>query len=117
MNSYSYRCNNCDSVFTLMDIEDVNAKQKCPKCKSDFTVLKRMVYGCEGMKNTHTGDYEHVSASLAIAPSQIAEHRAAFPNIDILPDGRPKFTSVKQQSDYLEKTGFVKVPQKVRHRL
>ena len=60
------------------------------------------------------GDYEHISDSLAINPNQIEEHHRQFPGIDVLPDGRPRFTSVKQQSDYIEKCGFHKLCQKNR---
>lgn len=61
-----------------------------------------------------TGDYEHISESLAIAPSQRKEHAKQFPGVDTLPDGRIKFTSIKQQDDYLKKTGFRKIPQKLK---
>ena len=60
------------------------------------------------------GDYEHISESLAISPSQIGEHRKQFPDVDILPDGRIRFTSFRQHDKYLEKTGFRKVPQKLK---
>lgn len=59
------------------------------------------------------GDYEHISSSLAINPGQIAEHKKHFPDVDVLPDGRIKFTSVKQQSNYIDKCGFHK-PEKKR---
>jgi hypothetical protein len=60
------------------------------------------------------GDYSHTSASLAINPCQTKAHRKLFPGVDVLPDGRIGFNSVKQQSDYLKKTGFVKHPQKIK---
>ncbi len=55
------------------------------------------------------------SDSLAIAKSQVAEHRARWPDIEIDSEFRPVFTGFKQHDDYLEDTGFAKVPQKVRH--
>lgn len=60
------------------------------------------------------GDYHHVSESLAINPSQTKVHRKLFPGVDVLPDGRIGFNSVRQQSDYLKKTGFDKHPQKIK---
>jgi len=60
------------------------------------------------------GDYEYISDSLAISPDQIKEHREQFPDIDVLPDGRIRFTSFRQHDKYLKKTGFRKVPQKIK---
>ena len=56
------------------------------------------------------GDYSHTSASLAISPSQAKVHKKLFPGIGIKRDGQLHFNSVKKQSDYLKKTGFVKHP-------
>ena len=61
-----------------------------------------------------SGDYEHISDSLAINPDQMKEHHEQFPDVDVLPDGRIKFTSIRQHDKYLEKTGFVKIPQKLK---
>lgn len=55
-----------------------------------------------------------ISDSLAINPEQITEHREHFPDVEVLPDGRPKFENYKQHNDYLAKTGFVKQTQKVK---
>lgn len=60
------------------------------------------------------GDYEHISESLAINPDQIKEHHEKFPDVDVLPDGRIKFTSFRQHDKYLEKTGFTKISQKTK---
>jgi len=73
---------------------------KCPVC-GKYMVWKSGI----GIAN---GDYNHYSESMAINPSQIAEHKAAFPNVDVLPDGRIHFTSVKQQERYVDKCGFHK---------
>jgi len=59
-----------------------------------------------------TSDYCHISDSLAIHPDQIPEHRKRFPNVEVLPDGRPKFNSVRQQQKYANACGFEKQPQK-----
>ena len=71
-----------------------------------------LVYTKQGSNSG--GDYEHISESLAINPCQEKAHRKLFPKVDVLPDGRLRFTSVRSQSDYLKATGFVKVPQKIR---
>lgn len=62
------------------------------------------------------GDYEHISDSLAINPCQTKAHRKLFPGIDVLPDGRLSFDSAKKQSDYCKKTGFEKMPQKIKQK-
>ena len=54
------------------------------------------------------------SDSLAVSMSQIAEHREKFPGIEIDSQGRPGFDNVKQQDMYLEVSGMVKHPQKIR---
>lgn len=61
------------------------------------------------------GDYNHISESLAINPNQIVEHKAHFPDVDVLPDGRIHLTSVRQHDNYLKATGFHKHPQKIRN--
>jgi len=62
------------------------------------------------------GDYSHTSMSLAINPCQTKVHRKLFPGIGVLPDGQLHFDSVKKQSDYGKKTGFEKMPQKIRNK-
>ena len=57
-----------------------------------------------------------ISDSLAVSPEQISEHREQFPGVEVLPDGRPKFTNYKQHDDYLKKTGFRKIRQKLKPR-
>ena len=54
------------------------------------------------------------SDSLAVSVGQIAEHREKFPDVKIDNEGRPGFDNVKQQDAYLEASGMVKHPQKIR---
>ena len=54
------------------------------------------------------------SNSLAVSMSQIAEHREKFPGVEIDSQGRPGFDNVKQQDAYLEASGMVKHPQRIR---
>ena len=100
---HSFVCDSCGTV-----VKDTNTKgvHKC-KCGAD------MRWDLTG--NVSGGsDYEHISESLAIAPAQISEHRQKFPGIDIIPDGRLRFTSTKQQEKYAEKCGFHKKKQKIK---
>ncbi len=101
---HKFVCNSCG-----ISIEDNTSKgvHKCPDCGKD------MWWDCRNV-GIREGDYNHTSSSLAMNPCQIKAHRKIFPGVDVLPDGRPHFTSVKQQSDYCKKTGFEKMPQKIR---
>lgn len=97
----------CDSCSAFLFDTNTKAVHKCPNCDSD------MRWDLSGIGMAE-GDYEHISDSLAVNVDQIAEHRAMFPDVEVLSDGRPKFKSYKQHDEYLKKTGFVKVPQKIR---
>lgn len=102
---HSFVCDNCGNV-----VEDTNTKcvHKC-KCGTDMRWdLTGNVGGCS--------DYEHISESLAIHPDQIPEHQQKFPGIDIISDGRLRFTSTKQQERYANKCGFDKKPQRIKKR-
>jgi len=103
---HTFICDNCG-----YSVEDTNTKgiHVCPKCNSEM----RWDIGGNQCSN---GDYRHVSDSLAMHPDQIPEHNARFPNIKVHPDGRPEFNSVRQQSNYLKAIGFVKHPQKIKHK-
>ncbi|MBE3139508.1 MAG: hypothetical protein IMZ53_02890 [Thermoplasmata archaeon] len=96
----------CPSCGYVLDTSDTRGHD-CPKCGA------QMYWNLKGA-GIAAGDYNHVSDSLAISPEQIPEHRQHFPDVDVLPDGRPHFTSVSQQSRYLEKAGFDKKPQRIR---
>lgn len=105
MIEHEFVCDKCD--ITIIDSDTKNTHY-CSKCGGDMRWNLRGV----GIAD---GDYNHISDSLAISPDQIAEHRGHFPNIDVLSDGRLHFTSVKQQSKYLDATGFYKHPQKIKN--
>jgi len=56
------------------------------------------------------------SDSLAISPDQVAEHQRLFPDVKIDSECRPILENYKQHDAYLEKTGFIKHPQKQKKR-
>lgn len=91
----------CDKCNVSITDNTTKGVHKCPKCGGD------MRWDLTGIGITK-GDYNHVSDALAIHPSQITEHRQKFPGVDVLPDGRIHFTSVKQHSDYIEKCNIHK---------
>jgi len=103
MITHKFICDSCGRV-----VEDTNTKcaHKC-ECGADM----RWDLGGIGIPN---GDYEHISESLAIHPDLIPEHRQKFPGIDIIPDGRLRFTSTKQQERYAGKCGFHKKRQRLK---
>jgi len=107
----------------------------CPACGTDKTVLKIickvpadeatcgncgggvikafvMGVGMRGGDSNYSKPLH--SDSLAISPSQIAEHRKLFPNINVDADGRPVFENFRQHNDYLETCGFVKRIQRIK---
>jgi len=103
---HTFICDNCGH-----SVEDTNTRgvHVCEKCGTD------MRWDMNGHWASG-GDYSHISDSLAIHPDQIPEHNARFPSIKVHPDGRPEFNSVRQQSQYLETIGFVKHPQRIKHK-
>ena len=103
-------CNNteCGGAFKC----EVEATE-CPYCGcKDVEVLGDVDMSEFGIQPFNVGNATYgkslISDSLAINPSQIAEHREKFPNVEVLPDGRLKFDDFKTHNDYLEKTGFTK---------
>ena len=93
------------------DITGVNrVDEDDPICKCGEP--NYLVYTNRGF---HTdGGYKLISAALAISPPQIRAHKKMYPNVGVLPDGQLQFTSFRSHDKYLEQTGFVKHPQKVK---
>ena len=104
MVEHTFICDSCGCSVQDHTTKDVH---RCPKCGIDM----RWDLAKLGVSD---GDYEHISDSLAMNPEQIVEHHQRFPGIDVLPDGRPRFTSVRQQQNYLKEIGFTKEPQRIR---
>lgn len=109
---YSYRCDNCDATDTMLCSMMEHPSVIFCKCGD---VMQRDI-SADAPRAHGKRYYEKPlhSDSLAIGRSQVAEHKRLFPDIEIDQELRPVFTSYQQHNDYLEKTGFVKLPQKVR---
>ena len=90
----------CDDCRVCVEDTDTKIVHLCGKCGQEMRWDIKL--GCLD------GDYTHISDSLAISPDQIAEHRAHFPDVNVLPDGRIEFDSVRQHSNYIDKCGFCK---------
>ncbi len=95
----------------------------CPECGKDLVEIEpddavEVGVGESEYKRFNIGGDTYsksiVSDSLAINPSQIAEHREYFPDVEVRSDGRPVFENFRQHDDYLKKTGFVKHRQKTK---
>ncbi len=108
---YLYKCEDCG----------ISGEDQCMMSDMKISILCK----CSGIMwrdlraehtTRHSGDYHHISDSLAINPCQTRVHRKLFPDVGVLPDGRLDFRSVKSQSDYCEKTGFEKMPQKIKNK-
>jgi len=111
MPRYDYDCENCGGqVEIIKPMSSYDAEEKCPIC--DAIMTKQMSVGIR----TPNKDYGTpiVSHSLAMCPSQIAEHNRMFPDIKVRADGCPVFDNFKTHDDYLAKTGFAKDRQRNR---
>ena len=97
----------CDDCNEMVSDTDTKTIHKCPYCHKDMRWDLNFA--------TH-GNYKHPvhSDSLAINPNQRAEHERLFPNIRLDGQNRPIFRNFTQHEDYLKKTGFVKVAQKLK---
>lgn len=113
MPAYDFECNNCgERIEITCSVKQIRKKELTTKCVICGTIMLRMF----SINLGNRGDYRFESQSLAIAPSQIAEHRQSFPDVDVRSDGVLTFNSIKSQDDYYKKTGFYKVPQKIKKR-
>lgn len=109
--NYSLLCRECGFLIENPKDSDYRVGKDgmqhfpyCPICRT--IMFHKVISICA------KGDYHHVSQSLAINPSQIEEHSQAFPDVNVLPDGKIEFNSFKQHDNYLKKTGFVKMPKR-----
>jgi hypothetical protein len=94
----------------LSDYRYENGQKRFPYCPQCDALMKHDCYT--------TGDYRHTSDSLAFHPDDIPEHRRLYPDVEVTPQGQPKFTSPKQQEHYAEKSaGCYKKAQKTKSRL
>lgn len=112
---YSFVCDKCGQKWEqFREMEHSNDPSLC-RCgewmRRDFKIDCPAVGG-----GAHKYRRPIVSDSLAINPDQIEEHHRLFPDVKILDDGRPVFEDYKTHDAYLEKTGFVKQRQKIKHR-
>jgi len=104
MVEHTFICDGCG-----FKVWDTNTKgvHVCPECGKDMRWDLHFNGG-------QTGDFNKVSQSLAISPTQKAEHERMFPDVKVHDNGCLEFNDIKKYDDYMDKTGFVKRPQKIR---
>lgn len=115
MPTFKYVCEVCGEHVEAYDpLANCPAEPVCAACRAKA--------GHERMSNTQSkastifefnvGNKEYakpiISQSLAINPTQAAEHRATFPNIELKDDQFPVFDNYQDHDAYLKQTGFVK---------
>lgn len=109
---YCYYCPECGERSERSKLMSQSAEpESCLSCSA------RMVRD-HSAEHVNSGNKEYGktkwSDSLAVSPDQIQEHKRTFPDIRVDDQGRPGFDNFRQHNSYLEKTGFVKAPQKIR---
>ena len=100
---HDFICDKCKIQTQDMSSQGVH---RCPNCCGEMRW--DIGFGCA------VDQYYHVSESLGINPLDAAEHREHWPNIDVLPDGRVGFHSVKEQERYANHFGMDKKEQRRR---
>ena len=112
---YNFYCEDCgDKKELRMSMHEAH-EWHCKKC--DKPMIRD--YRTDLPTQTATGrEYSKpiISDSLAIHPDQAAEHRKLFPDVPLADGVRPVFTNHDTHQKYLDKVGFVKQPQRVRHK-
>ena len=114
MPTYCYYCPDCNiELETTKPMSQCSDDEQCPQCG----MIVHRDFSAEGVNsgNKEYGKTKY-SDSLAVSIDQIQEHKRTFPDIRVDDQGRPGFDSVQQHDKYLEKTGFVKAPQKIRRK-
>lgn len=114
MPRYTFTCKECRRSFEVVrSMKDADKFCGCGYCDKpmsrDITADVPFVSGGEYHKAIH-------SDSLAISPTQRAEHERMFPNIKLDSECRPVFDNFTDHDAYLEKCGFKKERQKCRRK-
>lgn len=98
----------CDVCHVLIQDENTDDVHKCPECGGDMRWDLNIGIHGNYKRPIH-------SDSLAISPSQRAEHERLFPDIRLDSECRPIFDHFGKHDAYLKKTGFKKERQRLKH--
>jgi len=110
---YIYKCKDCGESTELM--RRMSQAGDPVTCTCGGETGRDFGGECAGAGNKEYGETKY-SQSLAISPTQFAEHKRLFPDVKIREDGCIGFDSVQQHDAYLKKTGFYKHPQRIRRK-
>ena len=111
---YSYACDGCSKKdMVVKSVAQYDRQESCPDCGR---TMRRDIAADAPNVSSRGSLYASPihSDSLAIVPSQIAEHRRLFPYIEIDSMCRPIFDNYPDHKKYLEATGFVNRRPRVR---
>ena len=114
---YGYRCYEHDiyeEIFCAAKDRPEVGGSDCPKCPKCGREMERDFSPGRGRQTSISYGSGFISQALAINPDQIGEHHKLFPDVEVLPDGCINFKNYKQHDNYLKKTGFQKLPQKIK---
>lgn len=114
---YDFQCQEhktTKEIFCTMSELPVEGSGDCPKCPECHKEMTRDYMSERGGAGCKKYSKPFVSDAMAMSPDQIPEHNRLFPDIKVEPDGRPSFDSYRQHDDYLKKTGFRKIAQKIK---
>ena len=111
---YSFRCVNCGHTDErVRSMKNCDKSCVCTECRHtmsrDIAADTPFVSGGSYHRAIH-------SDSLAISPTQRAEHERLFPNIKLDSECRPVFDNFREHDAYLKKTGFRKERQKTKRK-
>lgn len=110
MPTYSFRCLECGGQCEVIRLMKDSDKLQLCICGAD------MIRDFQADLPHAAKDYNKPlhSDSLAISPTQRAEHERLFPDVKLDEACRPVFDNFRQHDNYLKKTGFIKHSQKTK---
>jgi len=109
---YCFVCPKCGIKEEIVhSMKDAAKPEQCSVCRTEMRRDFQAEHHNVGNKEYAKTQY---SDALAVAPSQIEEHKRQFPDVKIDAEGRPGFDNYQQHHKYLEKIGAYKQPQQIR---
>ena len=106
MPMYAFRCTECGHKESfLLPIKGRHACPNCPKCGTHKT-MERDVSAEGGASTNKQYDNPIYSESMGVAPDQVGERRAKFPDIPHTDDGRVIINSLADQNRITKQLGF-----------
>lgn len=117
MPRYSYICDSCNTSGEIVrPMSESSNPLVCENCGAE---ARRNFQADLPTRSSGGREYGRpiISNSLAVSVDQIQEHRRMFPDIPLTKEGQPVFTNYADHDKYLEKTGFIKKPKRIKHKV